>query len=288
VILFAGMTGFADSSAAQPCCAASRFDAEAAGCIQGRVVWAGDPPCAAPFPYRLPPRLSDESYSLLRANPFVPAIDSSSRGVAGAVVYLRGVDPRKARPWDHPRVTVEQRDLQLHVLQGSREGRVGFVRRGDAIDMASREGRFHSLHAQGSAWFTLAFPDADRPLARVLDETGAIELTSGAGYYWMRAYLLVDDHPYYALTDAEGRFVLPRVPPDRYEIVCWLPNWRAIGHDRDPYSGRVMRLNFAPPLAIEKEVALERRQTQDVNFVLSASEWREGAVALRKCSGSMP
>jgi hypothetical protein len=232
--------------------------------------------------------LSDESSARLRANPFVPVIDSTSHGVAGAVVYLRGVDTGKARPWDHPRVVVEQRDLQLHVLQGSREGRVGIVRRGDAIEMASREGRFHSLHAQGSAWFTLAFPDADRPLARVLDDTGPIELTSGAGYYWMRAYLLVDDHPYYALTDAEGSFVLPRVPPGRYEIVCWLPDWREIGHDRDPYSGRVMRLNFAPPLAIEKEVALEPRQTRVVNFDLSAAESRDVNIALRKCSACTP
>jgi hypothetical protein len=269
----AGVSGCADSSAAPPCCSASCFDADAAGRIEGRVIWAGEPPCAAPLPYRLPAGLSDEASARLRVNDFVPAIDSNSRGVTDAVVYLRGVDPHAARPWDHPHVAVEQRDLQLHVLQGSRDGRVGFVRRGDGIDMVSREPRFHSLRAQGSAWFTLAFPDADQPLARPLDETGVVELTSGAGYYWMRAYLLIDDHPYYARTDADGHFALPSVPPGQYEIVCWMPNWRETGHDRNPDTGRVTRLSFAPPAAVKQAVELGARQTRDVCFSLSTRDF---------------
>lgn len=38
---------------------------------------------------------------------------------------------------------------------------------------------------------------------------------------WMRAYLLVCSHPFFAVSDARGEFVLPEVPPGTYRI-RWL------------------------------------------------------------------
>src|SRR5262249_30904512 len=150
-----------------------------------------------------------------------------------AVVYLRGVDPARARPWDHPPVCVELRDYQIHVRQGDEEGRVGFVRRGAEVTAVSREPVFDSLQARGAAFFTLAFPDPDRPRTRRCPRAGVVELSSGVGHFWMRGHLFVSDHPYLARTDAAGRFSLPRVPAGRYELVCWLPDWHESSHERD-------------------------------------------------------
>src|SRR5207248_1964383 len=133
---------------------------------------------------------------LVRDNPHAPNIDSATSGVAGAVVFLRGVDPARARPWDHPPVVVEHQDRQLWVVQGGVRSRIGFVRRDDSITMVSREKVFNALHAGGAAFFTLTFPDADQPLRRALDKKGQVELSSAAGGYWMRGHLFVDDHPY--------------------------------------------------------------------------------------------
>ena len=270
--LLASVSGCADSIAA-PACAKTWFEADSAGCIEGRVVWSGDLPAAVPFSYRMPERVDDAVSARYRAHTFAPIVDPQSRGVRDAAVFLRGVDPHKAKPWDHPPVLVEQRDLELHVVQGSQDARVGFVHRGDTIEMVSRDLVFHALRARGSGWFTLAFPDADQPLSRPLEQNGVIELTSGAGYYWMRAYLMVDEHPYYTLTDADGRFTLSQVPPGRYEVVCWLPNWRETGHDRNPDTGRVMRLHFAPPAVIKQTLGLRPRQTRDLRFALSVSDF---------------
>ncbi len=38
---------------------------------------------------------------------------------------------------------------------------------------------------------------------------------------WMRAYVGVFDHPYFAVTEAGGSFSLPNIPPGDYVIVAW-------------------------------------------------------------------
>jgi hypothetical protein len=37
----------------------------------------------------------------------------------------------------------------------------------------------------------------------------------------MRSYLGVFDHPYFALSDQDGAFRLPNVPPGEYTIAAW-------------------------------------------------------------------
>jgi hypothetical protein len=240
----------------------------------GRVVWSGDSPAVEPFPYLLPPGLGEDAKAARwRINPFAPMIDPEAHGVGEAVVYLRGVNPQRSGPWDHPRVIVEQCGLELHIRQGEHEGRIGFVRRGDEIEMESRDNRLHVLRARGPTWFARTFPEGARPLTRPLHKSGVIELTSGAGYFWMRGYLLVDEHPYYTWTDKGGRFVLSQVPPGRYELVCWLPNWRETGRDREPESGRVARIQFASPATLTQMVEVEPRRTSEAQFALSINDF---------------
>jgi hypothetical protein len=172
-------------------------------------------------------------------------------------------------------VRIEQRDRRFHVLQGALDTRFGFVRRGDVITMVSREGVFHSLHASGAAFFTLAFPDPDDPCSRRLTGNGVVELTSAAGHYPMRAYLFVDEHPYYARTDFQGRFVLHHVPPGRYEVVCWMANWNEASRERDPETNIVTRLFFRPPVERTQMVNVESvaENVPELHFSLSAADF---------------
>lgn len=248
---------------------AADFDACETGTITGRVFWTDPLPQVPPLEIR-----SVESSSpvlrerLQRDNPNAPTIDSGNRAVANAVVFLRGVNRRRSRPWDLPGVRVEQCERSLHVRQGDVDGNVGFVRRGASFEAVSREPIFHSLHGRGPTYFAMPFPDPDQPLTRTLDDKGIVELSSGAGYYWMRAYLMVDDHPYYVRTDAQGRYELPQVPAGSYELVCWLPNWNIARRDRDPESGVVFRMEFGTPLERSAPVSVESGDRLEINLEL--------------------
>jgi hypothetical protein len=256
---------------------AADFDTTTTSTIRGQVTWEG--------PIPTPPSL--EVWSLIMAddgarekrrepNPNAPLVDATTRGVGNAIVFLRGVDPKRSKPWNHPPVRIEQRGRQFHVLQGALDSRFGFVRRGDSIAMVSRDPVFHSLHASGAAFFTLAFPDPDDPCSRRFTTKGVVELTSAAGHYPMRAYLFVDEHPYYARPDAQGRFVLEQVPPGQYEVVCWMANWIETRHERDPETNIVTRLFFRPPVEHVQPVTVPAGKPgtmQELHFPFSGSDF---------------
>ncbi len=253
----------------------NNFDPATAGTIRGEVVWQGKVPQVSPFLVRANPIGGDAlAKRQVQPNPNTPAINPQNNGVGNAVIFLRGVDLTKAKPWNLPAVRIEQRDLHLQVLQGDVDSSYGFVRRGDPIEMVSRDPYFHSLHGDGASFFSLVFPDPGQPLSRGLKEKGVVELTSAAGYYWMRAYVFVDDHPYYTRTDAEGRFTLDQVPPGNYEVVCWIPSWREARHERDPESGLITRLIFRPPVSWVESVTLLREELKEVSFAPSMAAFQ--------------
>jgi len=123
------------------------FDTRTAATVSGQVTWTGEVPQVAPFRvrYNQPPK-SPPQPKLLFENPNTPVIDPVSRGVRHAVVYLRGLDPSRARAWDLPSVVVEQRLQRFLVRQGKIEGHIGFVRRGDAVAMVSRDTFFYIIN----------------------------------------------------------------------------------------------------------------------------------------------
>jgi plastocyanin len=50
---------------------------------------------------------------------------------------------------------------------------------------------------------------------------------------WMQAYWLVVDHPYAVVTDADGRFTIPKLPAGDYTFVVW--------HERVGYLDKAMK-----------------------------------------------
>jgi len=242
------------------------FDADQCGLITGQVHWDSEPPKQETISAWLS---AEGGTQVTVPNPLVPDIQ---RGlVRGAIVFLRGVDARKARPWSHAPVAILQEEYQIRIQQDNETSPIGFVRRGDNIEMVSRQPVFHSLHLSGATFATIAFPDPDVVRKRRLDRRGLVELSSAAGYYWARAFVFVDDHPYFTRTDAEGRFRFDDVPQGEYEIVCWLPGWRAIRHTRDPESALISRQEIEPPIEIVHHIIVDRKKIIDVPFTMSAS-----------------
>lgn len=254
--------------------APSAFDGKRTGSIAGRVTWDGAVPVVGLYRAPVSPLSEQAGWpKQLWPNPFAPRVDPCTRGIAGAVVFLRGVDPGPARPWNHSPVTIVMHGCQYHVLQDQREGQIGFVRRGDAVTLVSEDDRFHAVQARGAAFFTLAFPDNGQERARVFDRAGVVELSSNAGQFWMRAHLFVADHPYFACTDAEGRFSLDQVPPGHYELACWMPNWHEASHELDAETALVTRLKYRPTVVKLQDVTVEPGARRAARFSFAPTDF---------------
>jgi hypothetical protein len=58
-------------------------------------------------------------------------------------------------------------------------------------------------------------------LPQTMKKPGIVTFKCDAGHTWMSAYVFVVDQPYYAVTDAAGKFELKDVPPGAYTLVVW-------------------------------------------------------------------
>jgi hypothetical protein len=233
--------------------------------VTGTVQWTGPLPKT---PTILAPRKPNEWMDLSPlvewANPHAPQVDPATSGICEAVVFLRGVDVTRARPWDLPPVCVEIADAQMSVAQGEHRKKMGFVRRGDAVEFVSRESSLHLIRARGASFFCQPLSQPGTVRSRTLEQAGHIELASGAGYFWMRCHLFVSEHPYFATTDAQGQFTLSQVPAGEYELVAWLPNWHEIDHDRSGDTGFRTATRYAEPLIHTQRIAVRAGEATTV------------------------
>lgn len=241
----------------EPAPLGTRFDPATAGTLTGTVHWTGDRPKVSPV---RGPQWTE------RTNPNAPRITPAGT-LADAVVYLQGVDPAAAAPWPHPPVAVEADDDGITVRPG---GRVGFVPVGGEVAFRATDDSLAGVRARGAAFFTLMLPDRTSARRR-LDRPGRVELTSPANVYWAVADLFVCRHPYYTRTDDQGRFRFDRVPPGRYEVVCWVPNWEVVATERDPETGAVFRAKYGRPAEVITPVHLDPQGTTVTRIDVSVS-----------------
>lgn len=237
---------------------ATQFDPARTGIVQGCLTWIGEAPevswlYSSPAPLQPPPREPVRAWN----NPFTPRV-AASGGVEDAVVFLSGVEKARSRPWHHSPARVELRDHQLLVYQGEACSRHGFVRRGTRFEIGSTDAVRYVLRGRGAAFFAHALVEPDQPRERLLRESGIVELGEGAGRFWMRGFLFVDDHPYYTRTDQQGNFRLEQVPDGEYDLSFFLPDWHIKVIERDRNWTQAANVTFARPLVLVRKVQVQR------------------------------
>jgi len=94
---------------------------------------------------------------------------------------------------------------------------------GQDIKMLNSDPLAHNVHGlpkNSPSWnFSLGVKGASRTMA-VAKPEAMIEIKCDI-HPWMRAYVGVFDHPYFMLSNDEGRFTLKDVPPGEYTIEAW-------------------------------------------------------------------
>ncbi|MFN0150378.1 MAG: carboxypeptidase regulatory-like domain-containing protein [bacterium] len=143
-------------------------------------------------------------------------IVGSSKGVANAIVTIEGISAGK------PIAAADSFSIANRGCQY--EPRVQVVPVGARIAVRNDDPILHNTHAyfgDTQSLFNIALPIQDLQVKKDLSKAGLVRLECDAGHTWMRGYVLVSEHPYYAVTDESGAFAIDDVPPGTYSVKVW-------------------------------------------------------------------
>ena len=142
---------------------------------------------------------------------------SSSNGIRNAVVSLQNIPPGAKRDWNFPAAKMDQK-------QCSFIPRVVIVPVGGTVEFLNSDRLLHNVRSTGkeNPPFNRAQPHA-RSISFAFKQPELLRVDCDL-HSWMRGWVMVADHPFYAVTNEQGEFVLENVPRGKYTLQVWQEN----------------------------------------------------------------
>lgn len=138
------------------------------------------------------------------------------RGVRSAVVWLQ--TPPPGATWDS---AAKPEKVEMDQKACVFVPRVVLVPAGGTVEFLNSDRLLHNLHSasRDNPAFNRTQPRG-RAIAIAFARPEIIRVNCDL-HSWMRAWVVVADHPFYALTNEAGEFALPNVPPGKYTLQIW-------------------------------------------------------------------
>ena len=179
-----------------------------AAAIKGKVQYVGPPVEAKKLPVTVDQFVcgKDKDHEAL--------VVSSQRGIRNAVVSLAAPPPGVR--WEFSTAPVFLDQQQCVFIP-----RVTLVPAGGRVEFLNSDRLLHNIHSASRA--NTVF-NRTQPRGRTIPITFAkpeIVPISCDLHSWMRAWIVVMEHPFYAATGPEGEFVLNNIPPGKYTLNVW-------------------------------------------------------------------
>ena len=177
-----------------------------AGDVRGVVKFGGTPPKEQPIKTTKDQTVCGQSVE-------DESVEVSNGKLKNVVLTVQGAP--KPPPGTEPvRVTIDQ--TKCHYVPHVQAAAVG-----TPIDILNSDPILHNIHGfLGQATqFNLAMPIKDQKISKVLAKPGLINVKCDV-HSWMHAYIVVTDVPF-AVTGADGTFVIKGVPAGTYTLTAW-------------------------------------------------------------------
>ena len=180
-----------------------------------------------------------------------PILLTHEGSVINAVVYLDWQE--KTAPPEQPE------NLSLKTRGCLIEPRVQTTRTGAFLHLNSGDSITHNPHGwlDGKRTvFNLTLTDPSLSFKRKLRQPGQYRIDCDT-HSWMRAYILVFDHPYHAVTGARDKVVINGVPAGQHRIKIWHEVLGEQTHDVIVTAGKTTYLQPAYRLKDHREEKLK-------------------------------
>ena len=181
---------------------------EHGGSLNGQILFDGQAPPPVTLPVHKNKEVCGESI------PDESLLIDAQRGLKNVVVVLEGVHAVKGSP-------------ALPALLDNKScafvPRVQTITVGQMLELRNSDFILHNVHARQNGYetvFNLGLPYWSEKAYR-FTQPGHVLIDCDVLHTWMRAHIIVTDHPYTAVTNAAGRFGISHIPPGAYRLRLW-------------------------------------------------------------------
>jgi plastocyanin len=180
------------------------------GIIGGTITVSGAIP-------QLPPRQpsKDPQVCGTAPRPSEKLVVSRSGGLKNAVVMVEGIKRGKAIPAAVQNALLDQKNCEYlpHVQ---------VMALNSEIKLKNSDPILHNVQffQDDNSLFNIAQPVQGQENNRKMEKAGVVYVEC-AVHGWMQGNVVIVDNPYYAVTDNNGKFSIPDLPPGNYRVKIW-------------------------------------------------------------------
>jgi plastocyanin len=194
--------------------AGQKVDTSTAGNVTGVVTIDGMAPKNAPIKMNADPKC----LTFNKTPQFQETYEVGSDGKSLANVFVYVKDGLGNYVYDTPTepVQIVQQACRYHP-------HVFGIRVGQPLEIVNGDDTLHNIHAmpKGNTEFNTGQPILGMKTTHTFDKPEVMVPFKCDVHGWMNAYVGVLDHPYFAITDKDGKFELKTLPPGTYTIEAW-------------------------------------------------------------------
>jgi hypothetical protein len=191
-----------------------RVDAATAGELKGVVHIDGTAPKNEPIRMAADPVCTREAKGEQLTESFIVGSDGKTLG--NVFVYIK--DGLDAYSFDVPTevARIDQKECRYHP-------HVFGMRVGQPLEIMNSDPTLHNIHAvpKANTEFNNGQPIQGMKMNHTFTAKEVMVPFKCDVHGWMNAYVGVVDHPYFAVTTADGTFDMKSVPPGTYTIEAW-------------------------------------------------------------------
>lgn len=202
------------------------------GNVKGQVVFVGDPPKQAEL------NVDKDKEACLAHGPLLDqkyVVDKDTKGVEYAVVWL--TNPDGALPIKPELKEIKDKVVKLDQPTCQFIPHVLAMREGQELEVKNSAKISHNTSVNGGTLgpnFNEIIPPGETRTVKNF-KAGLVNVSCTI-HGWMKGYIRVFKHPYFAVTDAKGNFEIKDAPAGTWNLVVWQEDkgWVNGGKDGQP------------------------------------------------------